>query len=122
MGIKRFYQFPEGSGSLSADDIFLFMDNPSSSGVTKKISLDQLGDALNIVVSNPFDQTLNTTDSPTFSGITFSDNTTQTTAGIISNTGAVSGSLLINNIVQISQVNYDSLPIKDSNTLYIIND
>jgi hypothetical protein len=111
------------------------MDNPSSSGTTRKISLDQLGDALNIVVSNPFNQTLNTTDSPTFSGVSlpnnvelngsgivFSDNTSQTTAGIISNTGAVSGSSPINNIIQISQANYDSLPTKNSNTLYIIND
>jgi hypothetical protein len=27
MTLKRFNQFPEGSGSLSNDDIFLFMDD-----------------------------------------------------------------------------------------------
>jgi len=42
MSIKRINEFPEGSGSLSGDDIFLFMDSPSASGVTKKISLSEL--------------------------------------------------------------------------------
>lgn len=42
MNIKRINEFPEGSGSLTNDDIFLFMDNPSASGVTKKISLSQI--------------------------------------------------------------------------------
>jgi hypothetical protein len=37
--IKRLKDFPEGSGSLTADDVFIFMDNPSGVGVTKKISL-----------------------------------------------------------------------------------
>ena len=42
MGIKRINEFPEGSGSLSSDDVFLFMDDPSGSGITKKISLSQI--------------------------------------------------------------------------------
>lgn len=42
MSIKRINEFPEGSGSLSNDDVFLFMDNPAGSGITKKISLTQL--------------------------------------------------------------------------------
>lgn len=42
MTIKRIKDFPDGSGSLSNDDIMLFMDNPSSTGTTKKISLSQL--------------------------------------------------------------------------------
>ena len=37
MGIIRVNDLPEGSGSLSNDDIFLFMDNPSGNGVTKKL-------------------------------------------------------------------------------------
>ena len=52
MGIKRFKDFPDGSGSLSADDIFLFMDHPNSSGVTKKISLADISDAIGIVASS----------------------------------------------------------------------
>jgi hypothetical protein len=48
MSIKRINQFPEGSGSLTNDDIFLFMDNPLTSGVTKKITLSQLSSSIGI--------------------------------------------------------------------------
>lgn len=48
MSIKRINQFPEGSGSLSNDDMFLFMDDPSGDGITKKISLSELS---SIIVS-----------------------------------------------------------------------
>lgn len=44
--IKRFHEFPANSGSLSNDDIFLFMDNPGSSGITKKISLSEMVEAM----------------------------------------------------------------------------
>jgi hypothetical protein len=46
MSIKRINQFPEGSGSLTSDDVFLFMDDPSNSGTTKKISLNQIANAI----------------------------------------------------------------------------
>ena len=46
MSIKRINEFPEGSGSLSNDDVFLFMDNPSGGGTTKKISLSQIANAI----------------------------------------------------------------------------
>lgn len=46
MSIKRINQFPDGSGSLTNDDLFLFMDDPSGSGITKKISLSQLSSAI----------------------------------------------------------------------------
>jgi hypothetical protein len=46
MGIIRIDQLPEGEDNLSNDDIFVFMDNPSGSGVTKKVSLSQLGTAI----------------------------------------------------------------------------
>lgn len=46
MPILRFDEFPEGSGSLTNDDIFLFMDDPSGSGITKKISLTDIGSAI----------------------------------------------------------------------------
>lgn len=42
MGIKRLDDLPEGSGSLTSDDILIFVDNPSGSGVTKKINLGQI--------------------------------------------------------------------------------
>jgi len=47
MSIKRINQFPTGSGSLSNDDIFLFMDDPTGNGVTKKISLSELSSFIN---------------------------------------------------------------------------
>lgn len=46
MTIKRINEFPEGSGSLSNDDVFLFMDDPSNGGTTKKISLSEIGAAI----------------------------------------------------------------------------
>jgi hypothetical protein len=50
--IKRLKDFPEGSGSLTADDVFIFMDNPSGVGVTKKISLSQLSNAIDGGISD----------------------------------------------------------------------
>ena len=52
MSIKRINEFPEGSGSLSGDDIFLFMDNSSASGVTKKITLSELSNAIAVASSS----------------------------------------------------------------------
>ena len=46
MSIKRFKDFPEGSGNLTNDDIFLFMDDPSGSATTKKVSLTALSNFL----------------------------------------------------------------------------
>jgi|688.fasta_scaffold03072_22 hypothetical protein len=46
MSIKRINEFPEGSGSLSNDDIFLFMDDPSGFATTKKISLSQISNII----------------------------------------------------------------------------
>lgn len=43
---KKIKDLPDGSGSLTADDVFLFMDNPSGGGVTKKISLSQVADSI----------------------------------------------------------------------------
>jgi hypothetical protein len=42
MGIVRVNQLPEGSGSLTNDDIFLFMDDPLGSAITKKIALSEI--------------------------------------------------------------------------------
>jgi hypothetical protein len=46
MPIKKITDFAEGSGLLSGDDVFLFVDNPAGSGVSKKISLSDIGVAL----------------------------------------------------------------------------
>lgn len=71
MPIKRIDEFPDGSGSLTTDDIFLFMDDPTGSGVTKKISLSQIsgaigggggggGDVLTVVQLGSVSGTINT--------------------------------------------------------------
>ncbi len=46
MPILRINEFPEGSGVLTNDDVFLFMDDPSGNGVTKKISLSDISSAI----------------------------------------------------------------------------
>lgn len=75
--IVRLNELPEGSGSLTNDDILLFMDDPSGSGISKKISLSEISNAIGGGGSgNPFDQELNTTDFPTFSGVSLSNGTT----------------------------------------------
>lgn len=42
MTIKKLDELPDGDNTLSDDDVFLVMDDPAGSGVTKKISLNQL--------------------------------------------------------------------------------
>lgn len=54
-------------------------------------------------------------------GLTFPNNTTQTSAGIPSNTGLVPNSVSITNMVSISQANYDAIVTKNSSTLYVIS-
>lgn len=54
MTIKKFNQFPENSGTISSDDILLFMDDPSGNGTTKKISLSELSSAIGIAPSATF--------------------------------------------------------------------
>jgi hypothetical protein len=66
------------------------MDNPSDSGITKKIALSEI-------------------------------TSTIATGLIPSNTGLVTNSVSITNIVSISQANYDALVTKDSSTLYVIS-
>jgi len=45
MTLKRFNQFPVASG-LTSDDIFLIMDDPSGSALTKKVSISVLQSGL----------------------------------------------------------------------------
>jgi hypothetical protein len=53
MTIKRIKDLPENDGSISNDDIFLFMDDPAGEGVTKKISLSELSNAIGPVGYSP---------------------------------------------------------------------
>ena len=45
MSIKRINEFPAASG-LTSDDIFLIMDDPSGSALTKKVSVSVLQSGL----------------------------------------------------------------------------
>ena len=45
MTLKRFNQFPVASG-LTSDDIFLIMDDPAGSALTKKVSVSVLQSGL----------------------------------------------------------------------------
>jgi hypothetical protein len=83
MPIKRINEFPEGSGSLTNDDVFLFMDDPSGSGITKKISLTEIGSAIGggggstTVVNLTFNTSLNTdASSGDIFDVTLTDNVT----------------------------------------------
>jgi hypothetical protein len=53
MPVYRINEFPEGSGNLTNDDVFLFMDDPSGSGITKKISLSEISNAIGGGGGNP---------------------------------------------------------------------
>lgn len=87
MAIIRINELPEGSGNLTNDDIFVFMDDPAGSGITKKISLSEIASAVG--GGNPFDQDLNTTDFPTFSGVSLSNGTTLAQGTFDNNIGVI---------------------------------
>lgn len=91
MSIIRVNQLPEGSGNLTNDDIFIFMDDPAGSGITKKISLSEIGAAVGGGGGNPFDQDLNTTNFPTFSGVSLSNGTSVAVGTFDNSTGGYSG-------------------------------
>jgi hypothetical protein len=53
-------------------------------------------------------------------GITFSDSTTQSSAGVTSSTSGITGAAAITNIVKITQAGYNALATKDPATVYYI--
>ncbi len=105
MTIKRINEFPEGSGSLSNDDVFLFMDDPSLSAVTKKISLSSLTSKINANINlTPYALLY----SPNFSGIpTVPTAATGTNTSQIANTSFVRSE--INNLVDAAPAALDTL-------------
>lgn len=162
MSVKRIKDLPEGSGSLSNDDIFIFMDNPSGSGITKKIALSQIisamgGGGISNILEDTSPELGGSLDARNFniSGVAtltstsgnftslrqngvivsvsghshLSSNITDfnsSVSGLLpsglvrSNTSGITGSSGVNNLVQISQANYDALTTKDPNTIYFI--
>lgn len=160
--IKRLKDFPDGSGTLTNDDIFLIMDNPSSGGITKKIALSQiisamggggisnivedtspeLGGSLDVRNFNISGVATLTSTSGNFTSLRqngvivsvsghshLSSNITDfnsSVSGLLpsglvrSNTSGITGASGVNNLIQISQANYDALVTKDPNTIYFI--
>jgi hypothetical protein len=116
VSIKRINQFPDGNNNLTGDDILLFMDSPSGSGVTKTASLSELSEFITssgvgislisgtgiLIQNNPNNYTINS-------------------LALISNPSGIPGATAVTNIVQISQNDYNNLSTVDPNTLYIIN-
>jgi len=52
MAIKRINEFTSGSGTLTGDDIFLIMDDPSGSAITKHVSLNSIIESSDAVISD----------------------------------------------------------------------
>jgi len=105
MSIKRINEFPDGSGSLSNDDVFLFMDDPSGSGITKKISLSDLANKTNENINLSSYALLY---SPNFSGVpTVPTAPSGTNTSQIANTSFVRGE--INNLVDAAPAALDTL-------------
>ena len=152
MSIKRINEFPDGSGSLSNDDVFLFMDDPSGDGVTKKISLSQISSAIGgggggaelndltsvVTWANVPDANITESSVIQHSGalrltesqivdfgdyVASGDNIsllTNDSLYVASDVTGITGASGVNNIVQISQADYDALVTYDTNTLYFI--
>ena len=174
MGIIRLNDLPDGSGNLTSDDIFLFMDNPSGGGITKKISLSEIassigsgggGTATNVIGSGYINvSSASGTYTVTATGLQPSGNystvghthiasnitdfnssvsgllpvkdvlgsgninvTSSSQVFTISSSGLVksdisgiAGASGINNIVHMTQANYNALVSKDPNTVYFI--
>lgn len=136
MSIKKIKDFPDGSGALSNDDIFIFMDDPSGSGVTKKISFSLLSSSLGGGAVSSFTSSQISNFNTSVSGLlpvkniigsgninvnNFNGVFTVSSSGLVqSNTVGIAGASGINNLVQISQASYDALSVKNPNTVYFI--
>lgn len=132
MTIKRINEFPDGSGTLTADDVFLFMDDPTNAAVTKKV---KFSDISNIIGGGGATTTASISDFSTSvsglipvknispgSGISIAHVSGVYTINslLVSDSTNIPGATSVRNIVQISQWDYNNLEVVDPNTLYII--
>lgn len=135
MAIKRINQFPSGSGAITGDDLFLMMDDPSGSGITKSISLDNLievigsGGGSSITISNDGDNRLLTSDGSgninaesglLFDGTTFTINSAPVIRSDVSSLPSGSG-VEVTNIITVTQETYNNIAL-ESGVLYLISD
>ena len=122
MSIKRIKDLPDGSGNLTNDDIFIFMDNPSGGGITKKISLNQLsasigGGNLNDIADVNISGVAHNDVLVYNSGTTYWENNNKV---VFSNITGITGASGVDNLVVISSGNYASIVSPDPNTLYFV--
>lgn len=126
MSIKRLKDFPDGSGALTNDDIFIFMDDPTSSAVTKKISLAQLSSAIG---GGGGGYALSSATDVSISGLSHNDILAYNSGdslwhnnsyGVFSEPAGITGASGINNIVYMSQASYSGIAVKDPYTIYFI--
>ena len=81
MPILRIDQFPNGSGSVTNDDLLLFLDNPSGSSITKYMKISDMAGATYRYYGSFYDTTTQTNIN--ISGInTIKINTTDISNGI----------------------------------------
>lgn len=122
MAIFRLNDLPEGAGSLTTDDIFVFMDDPAGDGVTKKISLSQISNTIGggLDVASYFNTTITPGSGLNFIYNSGNNSLSINSSGIVSNTIGVNGADPVINIISLSQAEYDAIPVKDPNTLYAI--
>lgn len=60
MPILRINQFPDGSGSITNDDLLLFLDDPSGSSITKHMRISDITAAPNKYYGSFYDTTTQT--------------------------------------------------------------
>ena len=91
MSIKRLNEFPEGSGLLSNDDVFIFMDDPNGSGITNKVSLKYLKKPVTLFYSGIFPSTMHDLDHQDAENIIFDLGKNSNVTSYLSLTGMKKG-------------------------------
>lgn len=92
MSIKRLNEFPEGSGLLSNDDVFIFMDDPNGSGITNKVSLKYLKKPITLFyMSGIFPSTMHDLDHQDAENIIFDLRNNSNVTSYLSLTGMKKG-------------------------------
>lgn len=105
MNGKKINEFPSGSGTLSDDDIFLMMDSPLASGITKSLSLGVLKENVNELVRFDLTTLSGIVDTKQPSGVYASGVHSHVASDITDFNAAMSG-VLINMLEQLNLIGY----------------
>ena len=82
MPIKRIDEFPQASGTLSSDDLLLYLDDPSGASITKNISVADLKSLVGSKKFGSFYDTTTQTNASTTGVNTLSYNTSVYNNGV----------------------------------------